>query len=122
MNSRETDGNTRWKIDNWLERCLGDLADKNELWKLLYVCFYRIFDHEYYTNGLKMIEQQITHFCGDNLKRKQKNAYIRDMVYSLHRFGAMFDEYFLFDFERLNVKGRNLYITDKLRFKYTTIP
>lgn len=43
------------------------------------------------------------------------------MIYSLHRFGARFDEYFLFEFYNLNSKGRNTYITDKIRYAYYEI-
>lgn len=40
------------------------------------------------------------------------------MVYSLHRFGCMFDEYFMFDFEHLTAAGRETFITDKKRWEY----
>ena len=40
------------------------------------------------------------------------------MIYSLHRFGCMFDEYFMFDFEYLNTAGRETFITDKIRWDY----
>lgn len=43
------------------------------------------------------------------------------MVYSLHRFGAMFDEYFLYEFYNKNTAGRDEYICDKYRYDYYRI-
>ena len=40
------------------------------------------------------------------------------MIYSLHRFGCMFDEYFLFGFQALNHEGRRTFVTDKTRYEY----
>ena len=40
------------------------------------------------------------------------------MVYSLHRFGCVFDEYFLFGYEHLSATERNSFITDKTRWQY----
>lgn len=40
------------------------------------------------------------------------------MIYSLHRFGCMFDEYFLYNFPLLNVNGREEFITDKERWSF----
>lgn len=39
-----------------------------------------------------------------------------DMIYSLHRFGCMFKECFLFQFYKLNTVGREEFITDKKRY------
>ena len=53
-----------------------------------------------------------------DISEEQKKEYIIDMVYSLHRFGCPFDEYFLFGYPTLNVKGREEFITDKRRWEY----
>ena len=46
---------------------------------------------------------------------------IYDMIYSLHRFGSSYNEYFLFEFYHKNALGRSKYITDKLRWQYYEI-
>lgn len=111
------DGIAGWKIDHPAERWLAKAADKSEFAKKLYVDFYRIFDREYYEKGLRFIDKNISTFAGQ-VSDAQRAWYIRDMVYSLHRFGCMFDEYFLFDFPRLNTRGRESFITDKIRWDY----
>lgn len=51
---------TRWKLDNPFENWLGHLADKNELWKRLYVLYYRLFDADYYKNGMPYLDKEIS--------------------------------------------------------------
>ena len=114
---RNNDGIAGWKIDHPLERKLSKLADKSLFWKKMYVKFYKVFDKQYYVNGLKFIEKNINTFVGV-VSKQQKQEYIVDMVYSLHRFGCMFDEYFFFDFRKLNTQGREAFITDKIRWSY----
>lgn len=111
------DGIAGWKIDHPIERWLSRMADKSEFAKKLYVAFYRVFDREYFNKGLKFIDKNIEIFVGQ-VSPSQRKAYIVDMVYSLHRFGCMFDEYFLFDYPNLNAKGRESFITDKIRWGY----
>ncbi|MBR3901405.1 MAG: hypothetical protein IKJ60_07650 [Ruminococcus sp.] len=106
-----------WKLDSPIERWLAKCADKSALGKKLYVQLYKIFDKEYYNKGLGFIEKNIKTFVGD-ISEEQKKEYIIDMVYSLHRFGCPFDEYFLFGYPTLNVKGREEFITDKRRWEY----
>ncbi|MBQ9953607.1 MAG: hypothetical protein IJO92_04700 [Clostridia bacterium] len=106
-----------WKIDHPIERWLSWLADRCYIGKILYVNFYKVFDKDYYVKGLSFIEKNIQVFAGA-VSNKQKKNYIYDMVYSLHRFGCMFDEYFLFDFPHLNTLGRDSFLTDKNRWKY----
>ncbi len=114
-----TDGTARWKYDSPFENYLSHLADHNEFMKMLYVLFYRIIDGSFYKNGLKFIDNEIENFTkrGGKLVVSRKKT-IRDMVYSLHRFGAMFDEYFLYEFYNKNVFGREEYICDKYRYDY----
>lgn len=106
-----------WKIDNFFERFLARLADKSSFAKKLYVNFYKIFDAKYYKKGLKFINNNINLFSGD-LSEKERNELIVDIVYSLHRFGCMFDEYFLYNFHSLNTEGRDSFITDKIRWSF----
>lgn len=109
-----------WKINNPIEQWLSYKADNSEFWKRLYVLYYRLFDSKYYKGGIKQIEKNIKLFDGSSKMGGGENyqQLMRDMVYSLHRFGCMFDEYFLFNFPKLNSKGRETYITDKNRWKY----
>ncbi|MCQ2428877.1 MAG: hypothetical protein MJ192_00965 [Clostridia bacterium] len=115
---KSNDGIAAWKIDNGLERFLGKCADRGEFGKRLYVGFYRLFDAEYYKKGLKFIDRNIEAFVPGGVTEKQHKQYVRDMVYSLHRFGCMFDEYFMFRYPVLNTKGREAFITDKKRWDY----
>ncbi len=112
-----TDGIAAWQIDHFLERFLAKKADKSEFWKKTYVLFYKIFDSEYYNRGLRFINKNIDVFVS-NATQKEREQYIIDMVYSLHRFGCMFDEYFLYGFPTLNTEGRNSFVTDKIRWSY----
>ncbi len=114
---KTTDGIAPWKLNSPIERFLARKADKSLFWKKAYVRFYKIFDSAYYKKGLLFIDKYIKMFVGE-VTEKQRREYIVDMVYSLHRFGCMFDEYFLFGFSTLNTKGRESFITDKIRWSY----
>lgn len=107
----------RWKLDNRFENILGKLGDRYALWKKAYVGYYRLLDREYYRRGMNIVEREIKRFVG-NASKKEYNLLAIDMVYSLHRFGASFEEYFLFGFRNLSAYGRNQFITDKLRYAY----
>lgn len=87
----------RWKIDTKFENWLSYRADYSELWKIIYVLYYRIFDRKYYNCGLKFINKQLDIFKlqWDGLDKK---VVIRDMVYCLHRFGADFQDYWNYNF------------------------
>lgn len=101
---------SRWKLNNKLENLLGYLADKSDIWKSIYVMYYKIFDRKYYLLGEKLIEQQISKQYSNN--ETLKEGYItpkqvkKDMIYSLHRFGASFEEYFVLKFYEKNHYGR----------------
>ena len=112
------DGIASWKIDSPVERWLAKRADKSDFWKRKYVDYYKSKDPVYFTKGLKLIDKNIEIFAGGGITQEQHDHYLYDMVYSLHRFGCMFDEYFMFDFEHLNVAGRETFITDKKRWEY----
>ena len=116
---------TRWKLDNWLENQLGYLADKNEFWKKIYVLYYRIFDNKYYQCGLKFIEKEIEKQL-PNLEKGSNHIltrkYLRrDMIYSLHRFGTSFEEYFIFKFYDKNYIGRSRFNNLKLQYGFCEI-
>ena len=112
----KNDGIAPWKIDNSIERYLSRKADCSDHWKRIYVAFYRLFDKEYYNKGLKFIDDTLRLFIKKELSQTQKKEYTIDMVYSLHRFGCAFDEYFLYHFPLLNTKGRESFVTDKIRY------
>lgn len=44
---RQRYGIARWRIDSLFERFIVKRADSSKLWKIAYVCFYRLFDNEY---------------------------------------------------------------------------
>lgn len=112
-----------WKIDSPYERYLAKKADTSFYWKKKYVNFYKRNNKQYYLKGLKFINDNIDKcsITGKNTTKRQRELYTIDMVYSLHRFGCMFDEYFLYNFENLNVKGRLEFVTDKIRWDYYEI-
>lgn len=114
-------GTAVWKIDTPFENWLGKKADKSEFFKKLYVLYYRIFDKEYYNKGLKMIDDAINDFNINNsdiVSRLSEKELKRDMIYTLHRFGADFQEYFVFEYYARNTFGREEFITNKRRYKY----
>ena len=107
----------RWKTSSRFESLLAKMADKSSLAKRLYVIYYKIIDREYHKVGEKMAEKCIaTH--APNKNRIEKKEILIDAIYSLHRFGCAFNEYFLFDFQNLNASGRKHFITDKNRHAY----
>lgn len=110
-------GIARWKLDNPFENWLSYKADKSEWWKRLYVWYYRLFDHKYYNGGLKFIDAQLKIF--ENEWKGIKRSYVvRDMVYSLHRFGADFQDYWNYGFLNLSAIGKERFVVDKLRYGY----
>lgn len=75
--------------------------------------YYRLFDSTYYKNGLpyvqKEIEKQYPNLTQIQLgggKLLSKKWLEIDMIYSLHRFGINFTEYFVHKYHSLNVVGR----------------
>lgn len=106
-----------WRIDSERERELGELADRDAGRRADYVLYYKEADPGYHAKGLEMAERVISDF-GVNVSGGEKENLIIDMIYSLHRFGCMYDEYFLFGYPLLNAKGRSGFITDKSRWGY----
>lgn len=113
-------GIARWKLNNPIENWLSYRADKSELWKYIYVLYYQLFDRKYYQAGLKLIENQLKVYEKE-WKGISRNYVIRDMVYSLHRFGADFQDYWNYNFLNLSAIGRERYVVDKLRYGYDVI-
>jgi len=111
---------SRWKIDTPFENWLGEKADKSLFWRRLYVLYYRIFDGDYYKKGIPFIEKEIKRQrYGAEIEKMMGEAILRlDMIYSLHRFGACFEDYFLYRFYDLNVIGRQKYNTLKMQYGY----
>lgn len=110
---------TKWKLDNPFENWLGYKADKSEFWKRIYVLYYRLFDGAYYKNGLpyirKEIEKQLPNLCVHS-KMFDSKWLERDIIYSLHRYGINFTEYFVHKYYSLNALGREQ--INNLRMQY----
>lgn len=112
---------TKWKLDNPFENWLGYRADTSEFWKRLYVLYYKLVDYKYYNRGIQYVDEEINkqranlnakidgHFLSDDYLR-------RDMIYSLHRFGVNFFEYFVYKFYNKNSIGREK--INNLRIQY----
>ena len=116
---------TSWKKDNLIERRLSYFADDSLFWKRIYVMYYNVFDHKYYINGCKMALKEIDRqwknvdfWVKENLSKK---SLLRDMIYSLHRFGVSFQEYFMFKFYNLNTLGRISFSNLKLHYGYSQL-
>ena len=111
---------SRWKIDTPFENWLGDKADNSPFWKRLYVLYYSIFDRKYYVNGLPYIDREIKRqFNGVEIERTIGGGNLRqDIIYSLHRFGVSFEEYFLYKFYNLNAEGRRKFNSLKMQYGY----
>lgn len=110
-------GIARWRIDSEEERRLARAADISPEGKHAYVEYYRINDAEYYAGGLPWIERTLNHF-GVTAQGDKRQTIVEDMIYSLHRFGFSFEEYFQFNLIGKGVQVRESYITDKNRFEY----
>ena len=110
-------GIARWKLNNLFENWLSYKADYSELWKRIYVLYYKIFDYKYYKGGLKYINNQLE-IHKEKWEGIPRNFVIRDMVYSLHRFGADFQDYWSFEFLLKSSIEKSRWVTDKLRYGY----
>lgn len=113
---------SKWKIDNFFERKLSYLADKSEFGKLLYVLFYKICSYKYYAKGVELANVEINRqldSLDSNIKTcLKKKKLVRDMIYSLHRFGTSFEEYFVFKFYERNLVGRICFNNLKRQYGY----
>lgn len=113
---------SRWKLDNKFENWLGYKADKSEFWKRLYVLYYRLFDNEYYWGGIKLadkeIVRQIPNVESGHRIMLEKSRLKRDMLYSLHRFGTSFEEYFIYKFYGRNFVSRSTFNNLKMQYGY----
>ncbi len=112
---------TRWKLNNPIENWLGQKADTSECWKKIYVLYYKLFDYQYYSKGLKYIEEEIAK-QRPNLQKTVNGIPLsdkflrRDMIYSLHRFGINFFEYFVYKLYNKSALGRER--INNLRIQY----
>ena len=113
-------GIAKWRIDSDEERKLALSADDSPEGKRAYVEYYRVNDAEYFANGLPMIEKTLEKY-GVVAKGDEKRIIVEDMIYSLHRFGFSFDEYFEFKIKDKNSRERGNYITEKHLYQYYTV-
>lgn len=110
----------RWKIDTPIERWIGKKADNSNIWKRIYVYYYSIFDKKYYDKGIPLIYSLIETHKQEFLNYSISYV-IRDMVYSLHRFGLSFQDYCVYGLVDRTPQNRDLYVADKLRYHYCDI-
>ena len=106
----------QWKIFSDEESRLGEMADYDENAKAKYVNYYKEKDKVYYDKGIELIERVLIKFNHIPKTDIEKDKLIIDMLYSLHRFGFTFDEYFLLNLQDLNFGGRSKFISDKVRY------
>lgn len=110
----------RWKLNTPFENWLGYKADYSELWKKLYVLYYRIFDSKYYKAGIPFIKEAIKS-RKEEWKNYDENYIIRDMIYCLHRFGLSFQDYCVYNLINKNSLYKESFVSDKLRYYYCDI-
>lgn len=111
---------SRWKLNNRVENWLGYKSDKSEFWKYMYVLYYRVFDSKYYKSGLSIANRIIERYLPFASIHSEVNrkALLLDMVYSLHRFGASYEDYFIYEFFNKNTACRESFDTLKLHYGY----
>lgn len=107
----------RWKIESDEELKLAYDADMSVLEKKKYCDFYRHSDPVYYAKGVEMAKSVIKKHNGVETGLTEEQL-IEDMIYSLHRFGFNYSEYFWFKLYNLSTFGREGFISDKMRFEY----
>ena len=105
-----------WKILDSEEILLGKQADSSLEGRKKYVNYYKSKNINYYEVGLKLIDKTIKEFVHKKTTDYEYENLVEDMIYSLHRFGCTFEEYFILGFEDLSTKARKSFITDKIRF------
>ena len=106
----------KWKIFTDEEANLAKMADKDFKSKEIYVNYYKENDKSYYDIGIKLIKETFKKFNFNPKDDKEMHEIIVDMIYSLHRFGFSFDEYFLLKLRDLSFDGREKFISDKVRY------
>lgn len=110
-------GIAQWQIDSDEERKRARAADESSEGKHEYVEYYRINDAEYYAGGFPMIERELKRF-GVTAEGNERQAIVEDMIYSLHRFGFSFEEYFQLKLRNKSAEERAEYVTDKKLYEY----
>ncbi|HJF64803.1 MAG TPA: hypothetical protein K8U77_01625 [Slackia equolifaciens] len=85
-----------------------------------YVEYYMNELPEYYSTGLRMIKERMDEFNKPECLYEggysiENRKLVEDIVYSLHRFGASYIEYFQFDFMRKSAEERNTFATSRRR-------
>lgn len=117
---RIASGISRWKIDSFWERFLARIADNSEMGKRFYIFYYSIFDSSYHKNGREYIRKEIDRQKDnfDNFSKLSDSWLMRDMEYSLHRYGVSFEEYFIYRFYDLNKYGRRKFNSLKMQYGY----
>lgn len=110
----------RWKIDSPIENYIACRSDFSEWWKRVYILFYKIFDRKYYKCGVSMardiIQSHKKEFIGYD-----ESYIVMDMIYCLHRFGASFLDYQMYDFIGKDAYYKNSFVSDKLRYHYCDV-
>jgi len=110
---------SRWKINTPFENWLARKADNSILWKRLYVMYYHLFDSVYYQKGVILAQKEIERQMPNaHLPEGEGKNLVLDMIYCLHRFGATFEDYFVYKFYFLNAEGRRQFNTLKMQYGY----
>lgn len=110
----------RWKIDTHIENWLACRADFSNWWKRVYILYYKIFDRKYYKTGVSMAKD-IIHTHQKEFRDYDESYIVMDMIYSLHRFGASFLDYQMYNFIGRDAYYKNSFVSDKLRYHYCDV-
>lgn len=110
----------KFNINSRIERFLGTRAATSEFWKRLYVSYYRMANPAYYRGGVQMAMKYVELHRSEVPGLSDKQL-VRDMIYSLHRFGVLYSDYWIYGFALKNAYCRDAYISDKLMYHYDDI-
>lgn len=108
----------RWHISSPVEHWLGRKADTCELFKRLYLAYYRLHAPAYHRRGQEMAAAVVQQRGAAPAGSAEERRLVRDMVYSLHRFGVLYTDYWIYDFADKTASARAAYVADKLMYHY----
>lgn len=114
---------TKWKSDSIIEKCLSRMADNSEICKCIYIYSYKFSNPQYYKKGKDLATKIIHDFKTriPELTLLSDKWVLRDMIYSLHRFGVDFNEYFLYRLFEKNAVGKSKFNNLKRHYGYCQI-
>ncbi len=110
----------KWKNISEFESELASNAKISPVGKKLYAAYYRSMDEAYYEKG-KKLALELLNRDKEVPKDQIFEEIYDDMVYCLHRYGLSFQDYIIYGLYFKSEKGRESFVSDKLRYYYCDI-